>query len=313
MGDDPGLRPDPWVSIELREGRVFVDGKPVPVTGPPEDQYLLALHRVAEEVAAPLGRRVGVTVSDTRGVVTHLALDPDGNAESIEDLVRAASAPTFATATATAAAQPSPDVRTRRRRIRPVGLAAATAVLLVALAVGAATVLSPTSGRSEEREPADPPGAAVAGPARAPARSATRVVVTPRWREPRLALVADLAPGRRGRVVLLVGATAPRARVHLRLRPASGAVVRRTVVLHGRIRRLVLDDLAGGVAAWRITARGARALTGTVAVRRPAPPTAPTTVPVSAVPSSGTPSRHRPHRHRTPQAAPTVPIDPDDQ
>ena len=91
MDDDPGLRPEPWVSIELRDGVVRVDGDPV-LGGSPEDRYLRAVRRVAEEVATPLARRVGVTVSDARGVVTHLAVSPDGTTESIEELVRAATA-----------------------------------------------------------------------------------------------------------------------------------------------------------------------------------------------------------------------------
>ena len=315
MDGDPGLAPSPWVSVELRDGGVYVDGTPVEVVGAPEDRYLAALQRIADRVAVPLGRRVGVSVNDGRGV-THLAIHPDGTAESIEDLVREA---TRVEAAAAASPEPEPARRPRLRDRpgRPV-LWAATALLGVSAVVGAAVAV----GAATDRAATDLAGAAApatADPSMAAATSTPTVTVT-RWRNPSVTLVSDASALGRGRLLLLVGADAPRVRVVVRVVTADGSRQVRRVVLHGGIRRLVLRSLPGGEAAWRISARGAKPLRGTVLVTPlppppPPPAAAPVTSPAPAGPSTAPGGRSGGGRGQgsgQSDAAPVIPVDPDD-
>jgi hypothetical protein len=87
-----GLAAEPWVTIELRGGQAFVDGARVEHPGSPEERYRAAVGKIAAEVAGPLGRLVGVTVTRKDGVVDHLAVHPDGNAALIRELVRSSTA-----------------------------------------------------------------------------------------------------------------------------------------------------------------------------------------------------------------------------
>jgi hypothetical protein len=116
---------------------------------------------------------------------------------------------------------------------------------------------------------------------------------------------------------VLVGAPRRPARVRLVIRPESGADLARTLVLHGGIRQVVVEGLAGGPAGWRIAAPGAAALTGTIRIR-PVPAPAPVVPAYSSPTNSPGPSqqegRARGHRSQgSAPAAPLVPIDPDDQ
>lgn len=297
--DVPG--PQPWVELALRDGLVLLDGERVGGPGSREDRYLAALRRVAEEIATPLGRPVGVTVRDARGVVTHLAIHPDGTAEAVAPPPAAGQAPRPA---------PVPASRHRRRREGTLVPVLAAAVLAAAVAAGALVLHRPGE-----------PDQGAGGPTLQPRPSATvgEVVVRTRWRPAGPALVADVRPHGPGALRVLVGATRRPATVRLALLPSDGAPLRRTVVLHGDIADLTLGGLPDGPLRWRVETSGARPLTGTVRVPAlpvapapsPPPPSASTEPVTTSSGGAGRPAR--PHGHRTPGAAPLIPIDPDDQ
>lgn len=307
MSAESGLSPHPWVSIAVSDGEVSVDGVPLPTTGTLEDRYLVALQHVASQVAAPLGRQVGVTVRDGAGVVTHLAISPEGQATAIEDLVRdSASPPGLADSMAVAAeaAREEPAATPRRRRL----WWAAAAVLAVVGGLVAASAFSaaddgsdPTSAESPQSSPSTPT-----------ATVTTRAVVT-KWRTPRGGLVGAAASPRKGVLRLQLGATRTPVRVVVRITTSTGDTIEKALTLRPGLRTLQLTGLPGGSASWSATAPRMRPLSGSVRVRGPLP--SPLGQPsVAPSPSGQGGGGGKPHRHPTGpgEVPPTAPIDPDD-
>lgn len=319
-GHDPGLSASPWVAVELGPGGVTVDGVPVQGDGTAEGRYLAALQQVADEVAAPLGRRVGVTVSGAAGVVGHLAVHPDGTVDSIEELVQAAHAPAAVVVPAARAESPAsppppapppappagaPPARGGRRT-----LVVASAVLLAAAAVVAAPLVNGRDGELASSSNVDPAAAvgdeagggqgdddvveAAAGdlaaeaPADAPTGAAAQNVLAASVLRMRVPLAADVASTAPCEVTLMLPATSRVVRAEVRLRAADGrVVVRRLRLAPGRSGEVVVTDVAPGTARWSVRAPGAVAAAGRVAVMAP-PPEPP---PAPAAPSgSGTSS-----------------------
>ncbi len=351
-GHDPGLSASPWVVVELGSGGVTVDGVPVQADGTPEGRYLAALQQVADEVAAPLGRRVGVTVSGATGVVGHLAVHPDGTVDSIEELVRAAHAPAalvVPAARAERAAPPpsppseppvgaSPAPRGGRRM-----LVVASAVLLAAAAVVAAPLVNGRDGELASSSSVDPAAAAgeVAGAApdddvvgavasgdgaadAVPTATVAHDVLAAPVLQMRVPLTADVASSGPCEVTLVLPATARVVRAEVRLRTADGrVVVRRLRLGPGRSGQIVVTDLAPGTARWSLQAPGAVAASGQVAVMAPPepPPPAPTSSSSSGSssppsgggqPSAGSGNGSNGSSGGQSSPDPVVPVDPDD-
>lgn len=327
MDGDPGLAPQPWVEVTLDDGSVLVDGRAVGGGGAVEDRYLLALQEIAQEIATPLARQVGVTVSDRNGPVRHLAIHPDGRAEDIDSLVREAAGGLAAAepathpdreasppGTVTPEAAPARHRGALRRRISWAAVAALGVALLVGGVAAVASVMTGTT-------PTEPmalttPTSGATGP-EAPTASATRVVtkVVTRWRRPHTALVAEVAPAGLHRVAFLIGATARPLRVTVTVDSEGGAPVTQRLVLRGGIERLVLKGVPGGQATWRIEAPGARPLTGSLLVPPGyvPPATVAPVAPSTSPPPAGGGSGHSGGGGHTPLPPEVTPIDPDDQ
>lgn len=307
MNEDPGLAAHPWVKIELLDGRVSVDGTVMDRAGSPEDGYLAALQYVADEVATPLGRRVGVTVYDKGGVVSHLAVQPDGHTQAIEDLVREAAAPALprgaseassavASAVPAASAPGTPAFPLResprdgavRRRWAPVGGALAAAAIVVGAIVGGMTLsgLDGSAGDDLSVASADTTAELATDPTVTPGA----VPIEVRWARPDDALVADVEARGRGEARVLVGATSHAVRATLTFRGANGVTVSCKVMLHRGITRVLVKDLPGGAVKWTVTARDFRPVSGVVRVKAPkiAPTTTTMTVdpPVTSAPAT---------------------------
>ncbi len=325
MSGDPGLTASPWVSVELDDGSVAVDGVPVPVEGDPEDRYLAALQQVASGVAEPLGRPVGVTVSGGSGVVSHLAVHPDGTVESIEELVRAASAPVEVPAPRA----PAPSVAragARRRdgaSLDPRRRLAAVAGV-VALGAGAVVVAPLFNGSSGDTASSsigtprlvDTTPTSVEQDA-GDAAAAPRLVGTRPLRL-RVVLTATVTSPAPRELLLTLPATAHRVRVTVRVSASDGRVVVRRLWLGPRSpRRVALADVASGPARWSVRAGGARPATGRVVVMSLPPAAPPPAPPVPAAPTTPGPGAGGGNGggsgggHGGPSADPT-PIDPDD-
>ena len=310
-GHDPGISASPWVRVELRGGSVLVDGVPVEADGTPEGRYLHALQQVAQEVATPLGRRVGVTVTDGRGPGSHLAVHPDGTVDSLEELVRAAHAPSSAPPALTPLVPSRPVARATRSR-RRLGVVAA-ALVVAATIVVVAPLLDGGGGDpaasgigAPEAVGAEPTTAALGeGAAQA---AAQRVVSSPELRL-RVVLAPRATSTAAGEVVLVVPATPRAVRVEVRLVTSDGRiVVRRLRVAPGSPGRVVLVGLAPGAARWSVRAPGAEGLGGELNVL--APPPAPAS---PSQPASGGGGGGGGGKGGQPHADPVVPIDPDDQ
>ena len=346
---DPGLSASPWVSVRLEAGAVTVDGLPVQADGTAEGRYLAALQQVADEVATPLGRRVGVTVAGAGGVVNHLAVHPDGTVDSIEELVRDAHAPAATVvptaraerivASPTAAPIPAP-ARVRRRRPRST-LVAAAAVLLAAGAVVAAPLVNGRDGELASStssdlgalpaapglgaggDAADVPAAAVDAPEAEPveAVAAQQVLAGPRLlKRPVLAATAtSTAPGE---VTLRLDAPARAVHAEILVQTSDGRrVVRRLRLGPGRPTVVVLADLEPGRATWLVRGRSRHVVPDRGQLQVMAPPPEPATAPATTGPTApnsqgGQTSGGRSGGHGgggQPAGSPVVPIDPDDQ
>lgn len=338
MGGDPGLDPghdsgvdvaldtgicaSPWVSVELQGRAVLLDGEPVEADGTPEGRYLQALHQIAHEVAAPLGRGVGVTVSSARGLVGHLVVRPDGTVDSLEDLVREANATPSAAPRApsrpglTAAGPPA--ARSHRRSLAVVaaaGLVAAGIVLVAPLIDGGGEPAATGIG-APEAIGAEPAGAAVAGADVAAAGVAEVVVAQQVLGATELRRRVDLASTRAsspatGELVLLFPALPRAVDVVARVVDSDGQiVVRRLRVTPGTPARLEIAGLAAGPARWSARAPGALPGAGALSILAPAPVAPPPaqSQPVEN-PGGGGGGKHGGDTH----ADPVVPIDPDDQ
>lgn len=314
-GHDPGLSSSPWVAVELSAGAVTVDGAPVQGDGTAEGRYLAALQQVADEVATPLGRRVGVTVSGAAGVVGHLAVHPDGTVDSIEELVQAAHAPAarvvpVARDESAVPAAPPPPARTAAT---PAGaaparggrrtLVVASAVLLAAAAVVAAPLVNGRDGELASSSGGDAAAAigeadtgagdgvveaSAGGPtAETPPAAVAQEVLAASVLRLRVLLVADVTSTAPGEVTLRLPATPRVVRAEVRLRAADGrVVVRRLRLGPGRSGEVVVTDLAPGAARWTVRAPGAVASAGPVVVMAPPPePPAPAAAPAPAAPA----------------------------
>lgn len=314
MDGDPGLSQEPWVRVELRDGGVQVDGVPVQLAGSAEDRYLAALQQVARDVAAPLGRRVGVTVMDASGVVAHLAIHPDGSADSIDDLVRAARSPVVvpqprgpvvaqSRGVTVAAADPGGGSRARRLRVL-LGAAGLAAVLVTGIAVLSEAVGGSPSGPAAQEVLQDTPVAAAAD---------LRDVSPGALLQRRLRLEPVVVADGPCRVRITLRPAARPTQVTVRLRPADGPVVQRRLMLEQGARSLVLTDVAPGPARWHVSAPGARQVSGRIEVMPPPADAAAASAPPATV--SGTQAVERPRSGRAGRsdAAPLIPVDPDDR
>jgi hypothetical protein len=345
VNEDPGLAAHPWVKIEIADGRVSVDGTLMGGAGSPEDAYLAALQYVADEVATPLGRRVGVTVYDKGGVVSHLAVQPDGHTQAIEDLVREAAAPVLprgaavssaaTTGAVPAAPRRTPPFPTRepreeqvRRRWAPVGWAVAAAALVVGAIVAGMAITGAGNSATDDLSvvSADTTSEPSADPSVTPAALPLEV----RWARPHDALVADVEARGPGAARVLVGATSRSVRATLTFRSADGGTLSCKVTLHRGITRVLVQDLPGGAVKWTVTARGYRSVSGVVRVKAPTmapasqsmtadPPVISAPATTSGGSSSGgkAPAKSGGGGGNNPNGSadnpPAIPIDPDDQ
>ena len=347
MSGDPGLNASPWMDVALDGRAVSIDGVPVQADGTAEGRYLFALHQIAAEVATPLGRRVGVTVTDGRGVVSHLAVHPDGTVDSIEELVRSANEPVVVPAPRAGGGAAAPSTRQpwvvlgSRRRL----IAVVAAVVAAASAVVAAPLLDGRSGDVAsssigDAEPADAgpdssvrdttsggsaaPGAASSVAAEAVAHD---VVAAPVLRL-RVVLAARVVSDLPCQFSMVAPATSRSVRARVTVVTGDGQVlVRRFRLGPDGPATLVLEGLTPGVTRWTLAAPGAVPTSGRLSVM-PLPPEAaaapavapaPTAAPAAAAPAPAPSTTGRNsgggggNGGGDPQADPVVPIDPDDQ
>jgi class 3 adenylate cyclase len=265
------LAAHPWISIETRDGHLFVDGSKVEGPGSAKDQYRAACQRIADEVASPLGRRVGVTVVDAEGVARHVAVHPDGTVEDIDQLIVAASAPLVAAGVGAGEAAPEYGVAAPSRSRRPAfwAFAAALAVVLsgaLAISNGWGRSSTPQARQATAQVVADPSSSASPAPA-APSASAV-AEVTPA--KPKRLLVGEVKPDGICRVAVLVGTTSGSAKVRIVLRSKDGSTRKRQLSVDDGITEVHFEQLPAGRTQWQIRSTGAKPLTGHVYVM-PAP------------------------------------------
>ncbi len=344
MGGDPGLNASPWMDVSLDGRAVSIDGVPVQADGTAEGRYLFALHQIAAEVATPLGRRVGVTVTDGRGVVSHLAVHPDGTVDSIEELVRSAGQPVVVPpprtgdgAAASSTRQPWVVLGSRRRLIAVVAavVAAAAAVVAAPLLDGRSGDVASSSIGDAELADAGPDstvldttsgGAAAPGAASSVAAEAVAhdVVAAPVLRL-RVVLAARVVSDLPCQLSMVAPATSRSVRARVTVITGDGQVlVRRFRLGPDGPATLVLEGLTPGVARWTLAAPGAVPTSGRLSVM-PLPPEAaaapsvapaptPTAAPAPAPATTGSNAGGGGGNNGgDPQADPVVPIDPDDQ
>ncbi len=265
MDRDPGLTPQPWLAIETQGERVFVDGSEVEGPGTVADKYAAATARVADEVAAPLGRRVGATVTDADGTSRHVAIHPDGTVEDLDELVSAAAAPLPAAASAVPASMGGAGRATGtewpgRGSKRP--LVAGAAVALVALLSGAVAM---SNVWGESGEPPARSGTRLAADQSSSASPSTEPAATTPVRS-LAARVRSTGPCQ----VLVVADTSPRgARVTVVFHSTDGSqVVHRVRAEDGRA-RLVVEALFPGRTTWEVRTEGTEPVRGVVRVMPP--------------------------------------------
>lgn len=265
MDQDPGLTPHPWLSIEIDDGRVSVDGSEIEVPGTTDDTYHAALQRIAEQVATPLGRQVGATVTGPAGASRHVAIHPDGTVEDLDELITAAAAPLPAIAPAEPAAT-APATPSRRDwpgllSTRP--LVAGAAVALVALLSGV-VVVSNVWGDAA-KSPAKSDAVRVdADPSESPSPSAESVRA-----KPLRTLAATVRPTGPCQVRVVAGTSPRRAKVTVVFHSPDGTkVVRKVHAERGQL-RLVVEQLPPGRTTWRVRTHGTEAVRGIVRVMPP--------------------------------------------
>jgi hypothetical protein len=281
-----GLSPSPWVAVELRAGTVIVDDKPVRAVGSANDRYHAALQQIAVDVAAPLDRPVGVSVSDLSGGVSHLAVDPDGTVVSIAELVRAAHA-TVPLVLPPVLEEPEPAAAPPRRRSRRPLVAIAAALLVVAGAtlvvpliggrdgdVASSTIGSDLTPVVAEAEDATTGGAGAGSLEERPGvvTAVAHRVISGRVIRPRIRLAATVVSTAPRQLTVSLATTIRPVLVELRAVAADGhAVVRRLRLGPERPGSVVLTDVAAGRATWRVTAPRAFPDAGWLAVMAPQP------------------------------------------
>lgn len=326
VSSDTGLSPHPWVSIEVAAGEVTVDGVPLAVSGTLEDRYLAALQHVATNIATPLDRQVGVTVRDGAGLVSHLAISPEGQAIAIEDLVRdarVATATAAEAATGTEATEAAPTPVGVASKVAPAAQVTggggfgrrrlwwvAAATLAVLGGVLTATAFSAADdGSDPERSTSPGPTPSV------PTATVTERAVVAKWHKPKGGLVAEAFSPRRGVLRVQIGTTRAPARVVVTVTSSAGQTVSRRVTVRPGIQMIQFTGLSGGEATWTATAKQMQPVTGTVRVRGPLPAATsqPSYPAPSQAPASGGGAGKPPRNTGPGEVPPTAPIDPDDQ
>ncbi len=306
-----GLLPEPWVRLETADGAVRLDGELVVGLGTVEDRYLEALRRVSEDVAAPLGRPVGLRVEGRAGEVTNLAVYPDGRAESISDLVAAATPAVAVPAAVAPYSRPPRQWRPRARR--SVGLLGAVAAATVVSAVGLTALFSSDDAADGSPAPAPAPAPRIlaSAPAAAPGPAVSAATVL----EARPVITATARPLGPRTIALRLVSSRPVV-VTVRFHPDGGDLVTRQVRLRGDPRRLVLSGLPVGVATYRVAAPqaiGARGRVRVLPAPTPTPPDPPSSVVTApAPPAAASNGSGSGGSGGAPGAAPVIPIDPDD-
>jgi hypothetical protein len=302
-----GLLPEPWVRLEMADGAVRLDGEFVVGPGTVEDRYLEALRRVSEDVAAPLGRPVGLRVEGRAGEVTNLAVYPDGRADSISDLVAAATPAVAVSAEVAPYSRPPRQWRPRARR--SVGLLGAVAAATVVSAVGLTALFSSDDAADGSPAPAPAPRILASAPAVAPGPAVSAATVL----EARPVITATARPLGPRTIALRLVSSRPVV-VTVRFHPDGGDLVTRQVRLRGDPRRLVLSGLPVGVATYRVAAPQAIGARGRVRVLpAPTPPDPPSSVvSAPAPPAAASNGSGSGGSGGAPGAAPVIPIDPDD-